>query len=202
ENAQWFKLEPNKENSFPIEIEFNLDRKISAVVTAPQLVLFEFTKDYKAEDEGWDILQVGFLILEIHFDKDAANKPTLDDLIKINELFRYFDKPFDTHYEDKKLGKFLDNDSLKRLLLKKEVKNDRDSFYERWWRLLDNVQISDKWLIEYAGKTGAKSKENPKNTYPDNRAFVWTCVILPDGAKHLWRTFNDNGRKARKYGHW
>jgi hypothetical protein len=202
ETAQWFKLEPSKENSFPIEIEFNLDRKISAVVTAPQLILFEFPKDGKAEDEGWDILQVGFLILEIHFDKDAANKPTLDDLIKINELFRYFDKPFDTHYEDKKLGKFLDNDSLKRLLLQKEVKNARDSFYERWWRLLDDVQINDKWLIEYAGKTGAKSKENPKNTYPDNRTFVWTCAILPEGAKHLWRTFKDNGRKASSYGHW
>lgn len=244
ENAKWFRLHQFRDGKDDIGPEFRPKftiqvngKKIAASLSAPLLVLFECPPDNpsgKSEMSG-DILQVGFLVVEIFFADHQKEAVMLDDLLKINELFRYFGSPFKAHYEDRELGNFLQPDPFELSLTKSgdqklDLEGDENRYYGRWWQLVDEVSIDGKWKIERATYTEhpvtdcvpnrpetateqieAKTRtaehvvtatEPARNTYPDNRAFVWTCAILPLGAEHLWQTLTKEHWKASHYGHW
>jgi hypothetical protein len=73
--------------------------EIEIALAMPQLVLFEAKGDRRV-----DLASTGFLLVDIYFPKDfkidsavAPSPPTLDDLLLLNELFRYWRQPFDSH---------------------------------------------------------------------------------------------------------
>jgi hypothetical protein len=75
------------------------------------LVLFECPdelEDNPARSEE-DLLRTGFLLVEIYFPEAAQDsRPNLDDLLEVNELFRYWQSPFPNHAEEKGYKRLLD----------------------------------------------------------------------------------------------
>lgn len=114
------------------------DGRIDVCMKPPVLVLFEWGKTDKAEN---DLLKTGFLIVELYFKNNAGNMswpaPTLDDLLELNELFRYWHRPYERHEERFKLLfentplTFREDDVIGQC-------NDSEAVYfRRWSSLLD-----------------------------------------------------------------
>jgi hypothetical protein len=193
---------------FPKDIGIRVNnRDIAARLSAPALVLFEFGEGGRSneDEESWDILQTAFLVVQLFFKSGQPTIPTLDDLLKINEVFRYFESPFEDHYKDRELDKFCDQGAFALNEADEQRAKSPESFYHRWWRLIDNVPIvlgdGHQWRIE-RGRNEEDTKRRARNAYPDNRAFVWTCAIVPEGAKHLWQTLSPRYWIASNYSHW
>jgi hypothetical protein len=217
--AKWFRLRPMSEGKtgssaqdgsqlFPKDIAIRVNnRGIAVHMSAPALVLFEFGEEDRSNkvEESWDILRTAFLVVELFFKAGQRTTPTLDDLLKINEVFRYFESPFEDHYKDRELDKFCDQGAFALSHADEQSEKSPGSFYHRWWRLIDNVPIvlgdGHQWRIE-RGRSEEDTKRRARNAYPDNRAFVWTCAILPEGAKHLWQTLSPRYWIASNYSHW
>lgn len=66
-------------------------------IQPPRLVLFEWPEASK--HDALDLLATGFLLIDLTF-PDTANPPTFDELLELNEVFRYCLPPFEGHLRD------------------------------------------------------------------------------------------------------
>ncbi len=73
------------------------DDEIEVALAPPRLVLFEL-----GANPGVELTATGFLLVDLYFptasensEKKPVSPPTLDDLLLVNESFRYWRQPFD-----------------------------------------------------------------------------------------------------------
>lgn len=193
--AKWVRLKGDaiKED----EMFFRDGRRLKVVISSPALILFEWpAPDDKKRDDAPNnkILHTGFLVVEAHFSSSNACPPTLDNLLELNEIFKYWQRPYEGHEEN--YAKFFSGCF--------SSKSARDIYFEKWAQLLEHpIYVgNDIWrLMPEAWMESARQKvDNCRNdliddssddwmVYADNRAFVWTCAIMKDGANTLRRAY-------------
>lgn len=79
---------------------FQDGRKLKVKMSPPQLILFEAAVNSKGDDLE-DPLQIGLLIVELYFAQGRSEEvgPTLENLLELNEGYRFWDRPYDKHLE-------------------------------------------------------------------------------------------------------
>ncbi len=192
------------------------ERTIPVHIAPPRLRLFEWPSAIAAANQGTlrDPLRLGFLSVDVFF-PDRNVPVSLDDFLALNEMFRYWQQPYDGHEQDYRA--FLGNCPID---LCPRVRQVRDAdlheiYFERWASLL-------KWPIKCNGKHWAlfpqawhqqakhwirgdgKPQDNGWITYADSRTFVWTCAILEHGGSTLKAHLPHACDKLKlwQYGHW
>lgn len=187
------------------------ERAIPVRLAAPRLVLFEWPAAApKGEREEEDPFATGFLVVELAFPKPPV---TLDDLCFVNELFRYWTRPFAEHAERKPYLRALREAprSLDWWLDPATPKPPgEDPYFDRWawllslpcdiegtrWRLVSPEAraqpSSDGQARARAGDHDQARQWAAKGhgksgwvVYSDARAYVWTCAVLARGGGHL-----------------
>lgn len=209
------------------QLNFKNNEKHSLVMKTPVIVLFEAPYDSensrmkppdktdKPSDEtnmGLDLMHVGFLLIDIYFCKPSNEQhaPTLDNLLELNELFRYRAAKYDEH-EAKELRPFfgVKKQLFDTVLGKLSYGRNSTHLFARWNELL-------KFPIRCPQGTNGEAgcayyhllprgwKRDDWDVYADNRNFVWTCAIIRGGGEALQREFHPYGRKLdpHLYGHW
>ena len=111
DRAAWFRLEGQISVLPALELKFSVSegREITVGVAPPRLILFE-QKALGSKPEPSknpdplqpDLLQIGFLIFELFFADGQNGVVELSDLLKLNELFRYWQEPFSRHKVENK----------------------------------------------------------------------------------------------------
>lgn len=210
--ALWLRLD-DPTHTWPrrFPLQFRDGFRWALGISAPWLVLFEWPKNL-GEARKPDVLQTGFLIVEVHFAKDGGDAagswrtPILDDLLELNELFRYWRRPFEEHPDEgytRLLGELpiaLAGDADQTI-----ARCDRSEwiYTGRWSTLLGlPVRIDGAtWRLVPEG-AGAKSQPDGWEVYADSRTFVWSCASVPDGGNQLERAFGGSVHEPWCFGHW
>jgi len=212
--ARWLRLE-DPSHTWPqrVTLQFRDGFHWAVGISAPWFVLFEWPENGARACDA-DVLQTGFLIVEVHFAKDSGDPgdpwrgPILDDLLELNELFRYWRRPFPEHpdrgYKDLlgplRIGLAGDTDET----IANCTRADAEWIYTgRWSSLLDvPVRIdATTWRLVRAG-TGVRSQPEDWAVYSDNRAFMWSCASVLDGGHGLERAFGEPSLEPWRFGHW
>ncbi len=227
--GRWFKIpDPLWEKIRPsLHARVN-GSELTVMVAPPTVVLFEFPSEpVSAGQIRSDLLQVGFLIIEIFFPNSARSEtkevrhPQLDDLLLLNELFRNWQRPFDGH--ESRYASILGELPVS-LLDEKGPKISQpgglDPYFDRWATLLDipieeggvcRRLFPDDWQDRAQHRICAERKLETDiwDVYADPRTFVWTCAIVEAGGKKLRETFSVPAAEALgrptapwNYGHW
>jgi hypothetical protein len=227
-NAKRFVLKDLKSNLLK-DVPFRYcvaDESITFYVKPPSLILFEYPKNQENQCETADcrqcsidehnVLRTGFLVVEIYFPEQYGNAPSFDQLLALNEIIRYWQRPYKGHEDEmkRKIGdlSFMPDSE------KTDNKESDESirfYFERWASLLD-IPIKcgdgffklfpDKWMCDAKKYVSGEDVTSPGwAIYSDNRTFVWTCAIVKGGGKTLIENFNmfDMPRaRAWDFGHW
>ncbi len=203
-------------------------RKLKVGMLPPRIILFEAGKEptisklAKTPKKNRNVLQSGFLLVDLYFPSQPET-PGLDDLLTLNEYFRFFALPYNKHAKifQKILGEVpvnyqYDQESDK---VKKCQENLR-KYFERWANLLKLPILSDnkfyslfpeewstnakKLSYEKPGNKESVNTENNWQIYADNRCFVWTAALIKGGGNTLQKMFEPDKKKliAKDYGHW
>ncbi len=204
-HARWAKLGGSASlGTFTVP---GLNGPLTVAVAPAQLVLFEWPDRGSREDDrtGTEVLQIGLLILELFF-PDTEHPPWLSDLLLINERFRYWGQPWDTHFEDsREIGyrRFLGGCPVNFLDPSDRIEGAAPphAYFRRWAALLD-LPVRDNgqsWRLfprEWA-KRASRWVDNDRDreatephpagwiAYADTRTFVWTCAVAKDGGNAL-----------------
>ncbi|MEE8584815.1 MAG: hypothetical protein V3T83_08190 [Acidobacteriota bacterium] len=110
--ALWVRLKPCESPwgwRYPLVLG---GREIQVCMHAPELILFEWRRGLRAgskeKSEDRDLLRIGLLQVELCFpdslddpEEDRA-RPDLAALLQLNELFRYWQRPYEKHGEKMK----------------------------------------------------------------------------------------------------
>lgn len=184
---------------------------LKVIISQPWVVLFEGKK----ENGAHELLQNGFLILETYLDPEAGNA-SLDDLLAFNELFRFFDQPYPKHAS--KITASLNDfpaDYVSCTKIDPEKKKDQFATYKQRWLSLLQLPLLKKgqWYTMIPKTTIETEKNSPRAcnlsstrdtclNYSDNRAFVWTCAIIENGAEKLATEYSFNVEEPFESGHW
>ena len=117
--ARWFIL---RDPGYPLPVDMHfrdceVGQNIALHIKPPRLVLFEWPESGKTCKKQCDmaggrgcsidehnVLRVGFLVVEVYFPQQNHIFPTLDSLLELNELFRYWQQPFDGHEDQIRNG--------------------------------------------------------------------------------------------------
>lgn len=222
--AKWFRFtSKNAFSEIPMAFrDCQEGKELKVNIVQPTIVLFEWPVDTKNDPQ---ILQTGFLIVELNFSLSNNDCPSLDNLLEMNELFRYWRQPFEGHENlsrpsTKGYRTLLKNVSYrigeKETIAQKTDPLD-DIYFERWASLLEiPVKIENEvGAVEYwdlfPDRWGTNAREyvrsNDSNSetwaiYADNRTFVWTCAVIDGGGKALRDRFALPQRPAWDFGHW
>ncbi len=190
-------------------------RSLEVQMRAPALVLFEWPEhqfqeppDHSASEPENDPLRVGFIVLELYFGstQGADTAPTLDDLLALNELFRYWQRPYEKH--SLPAGDYchaLEQAPVdlrhpgQTVSTQAKSNAELNAYLRRWdWYLKCPLVMDDGRRFELVeseevkavqawvcGKQAAPTKAPEQPTepygwmeYADHRAFVWTCAVL------------------------
>jgi hypothetical protein len=190
ERAFWLKLAGSGDGPAGT-FTFHVGEKAIAVeIAQPRLVLFEANvKKRKRSVTG-----TGFLLVDISFSAPQKQEqaPTLDDLLVINERFRYWRCPWDGHLTD--TARTPSGDASYQTLLSdlRSTGCTGNPYFDWWEKLLkypveikgarfqlvssDALRNSKQWIDSGNGNPGWIA-------YTDDRAFVWTCALTKDGCK-------------------
>ncbi len=200
ERAGWFILE-KKADSKEAGGKFRMNfASFDIEIAAPRLILFEQASAASNRNpEGEDLLQTGFLVVEIFF---PEGEPTLDDLLKINERFRYKEAIYEGHKVNINEGEESKETSMWGRKL--------DSVFDLWEHLLSFPVVieneSEPYYLHRYFHPNTDKKDDKKgwDVYSDARAFVWTCATIPEGGRALKKEFNSCSAtlKAHEFGHW
>jgi len=228
--AKWFTLNDSQSSKYPLLIPFkfgNTKEIIDIRVKPPSLILFEYPEDQKTctqceitDDKSYsvddhNVLRIGFLVVETYFSNQNTIRPSLDNLLEFNEIFRYWQKPFMGH------TKQINDRNIPVEFGSEDIINGKCDPYElylkRWADLLDkpiNITIKDgrtdcRKLIPYNWMCSAKKYVSGEDVtspgwaiYSDNRTFVWTCAIIEGGGNALRENFDMPRARAWDFGHW
>ncbi|MFA5924201.1 MAG: hypothetical protein WC856_23390 [Methylococcaceae bacterium] len=187
----------------------------------PQIVLFELPEIKEQETSA--ILQTGFLYVDAYFPEQQNKHPQLDDLLVLNEFFRYFGIPYEAHAE-----------IIRNIFANVPIRADSNEtiasldelgcYFERWANMLEiPIQSKNHYYrlfpqnpAEEATQNWAKAAREwmynnftDKNAehwqiYADNRCYVWTVAFLEKGGETLKSEY-ESGKttlEAKDYGHW
>lgn len=199
ERALWLELQRDGEPlSRPLTLYRPLgsgeERAISVELAAPRLVLFEWLAEPPKGKSEEDPFATGFLLVDLSFPKPGA---TLDDLCFVNELFRYWMRPFKEHPERKPYIEAMQEAprSLEDWLGREVAPApEADRYFDRWAWLLDRpCEVDGKLVRVVNGDAQNQARdwvERGKGrsgwvVYSDARSFVWTCAVVPHGGGHL-----------------
>ena len=247
--ARWLKLQNNSitnvtswEWKYPMV--FRDEHILDVCMSAPMLVLFEcpesmshpivhispfVSPNAQSVNEGRrkhkagepDLLRTGFLIVELYFPESRDERPNLNDLLEMNELFRYWQKPYEGNAEDKHLL----NKWPVEVIDTSSTNPDNSASprnYSRWWKsllahpiILDDsasdirpqrsVPLEDMSEVQGTVKDRAHKKYDlttDLTVYADPRTFVWTCAIIKGGVNRLRKEFVGPGLDIDPFGHW
>lgn len=162
--ARWLRLAGDNE-----EIELDLGGKpITATMPPPRLVLFE------GAARPDPLLATGFLVLELNF----RTPVTLDELMVINEMFRYWRPPFNGHASAERALPGIGRVTYQSFAGKTGNPAYLSRWIERAIRPLvakDAMDEANEWSKSAKGNTGWIAQT-------DERAFVWTCALTEKGA--------------------
>lgn len=206
-------------------------RTVNIKMAEPLVILFEFenmmrtnekqAKAVASNDIEESVLRTGFLVVDLYFPaKQPGDHPRLDDLLHINDLFRFFDRPWKTHLSDhykpclKDVPVRYDSDDNQTTVGDLE---DRTCYFQRWFNLLEKIPLLSgkdfyrfypkEW--ETAANTLWSEDKNPYLSpdaghlvYADERAYVWSAVILKNGGHSLSNFFETKSCQAHDHGHW
>lgn len=201
--AKWFELHNGT-------LTFNFGPRNIPITLNPSLVLFECGK---TEDRSRsDIFQTGLLLVDATF--SSTKPPNFDELLQFNEMFRYWQCPFDIHptkgdaksYREL-LGKMpLDWACGKRLL--KDERDDDAIYFDHWDHLLRcQLEISGErfslmppeWLTQARHRAKGEDGSPGWVIHADNRAFVWTCAIVNGGIKVFKQCLNKEAKEVAEW---
>ncbi|SER16256.1 hypothetical protein SAMN05421690_101063 [Nitrosomonas sp. Nm51] len=190
----------------------------------PRLILFEWNDVKKAEPKNTaqdkqrdqDLFDIGFLIIKVSFETND-NQPNYRDVLFLNELFRYWRMPFDKH--DGKMRLMFENSFgwrsedlyLRRwsdlLRIPFQICGDRQMyslFPDNW-----NAGAEAWWQSEIATQNRAATKHRNASMdnagwicYADNRAFVWSCAVVENGANALKKMGHAGNGTPGQLGGW
>ena len=184
--AHWFVLEG--EDSQLIELP-NKSGDLKLYCRPAGLVMMEWERELQRLDQPGQpvsdyvsLLTTGFLVLETWFPDGAVVH--LDDLLRWNELARYYRCPWEGHEE------IANNKALLSVL---EVTKPED-YLKRWSALLDHpIKDESGRLLRimpraWLGRADALARGGrPKDealphwmVHADNRCHVWTCAVHTD----------------------
>lgn len=185
DRAQWLELNaPRSSTTLYVG-----NRAIEAEIAAPRVVLFEANA---AETPEQPILCTGFLLLDLSFPKRraGADPVTLDDLLVVNELFRYWRPPFEGHAD--KSRTIADRGTVTYQSFLRDLCANGDGYIGRWAQFLSYPAIGEEnrmraLTTESARDAAAKWTEKAEGdtgwiAQTDERAFVWTCALTKYGA--------------------
>lgn len=230
--ARWMQFQGPAEH-WNVTVSGRDGQALTVTIASPWLVLFESPdrlEDNPAPSEE-DLLRTGFLLVELYFPEGQDNRPNLDELLTINELFRYWRSPFPRHAEVKGYKRLLDDVPLKLTDPQSPLIKDcptADIYLERWASFLElPIKLGndigrlfpvhwDKdtraWVIPDQGLSTQEKTTAAKSrgwaVYADERAFVWTCALLEKGGNELRQTFKHAEHAADapappwSFGHW
>lgn len=174
------------------------------VKTEARLALFE-------SDSRARLLRIGFLLLDLTF-PDQRRAPTLDDLLHLNEKFRFWRLPWHGH-ENHGYADLVDHFESQ---LPEKIPSRQQTYLGRWTRFLRLPIERDGKLFSLVSWRSLEEAEDATRkplkeswgqgwcVYTDNRAFVWTCAVLPGGVAAIRRRVSPSGqnRPAHELGHW
>jgi hypothetical protein len=150
------------------EIESLDGTTVHLAIRPPALLLFEAGAP-DPKDGTADLLKSGFLVIELLYLSENDLGPRLDDVLMINELFRFRACPWDQHFKD--FGK-----QMKAFGSYGPVKDDgpdKDQCYlGRWLTWLQDVEV--------AGLGRLRVTKEDLEIYADSRAFTCARVVMPD----------------------
>lgn len=125
------------------------------------------------------VLHTGFLMVETFF--DSQRPITYEAFLTFNERFRYYKRPYPGH----ECGGYA---------RRKKAENDRETesrpYLARWASLLEYPVRLDGHFYEFvsletrdttAAYAEGRSDKPGWFVSSDNRAYVWTCAVLPNG---------------------
>lgn len=213
QRAKWFSL-----NTPPQTITVETGgRQLAVGVQPAKIILFEYSAKESCRKDSPDPLRCGFLVQELFFPREGA---TLEDLLRINELFRYWQRPYDGH--EKKEGEYFRLLSPLPLSPPKpepSIGNHQegsDIYFDRWASLLE-LPLKDEeggcWRLapdewfkvardRVVGSSPPKVTDPSWLVYADNRAYTWTCAIVEGGAKLLRPPEQDGEKKPSDHWLW
>lgn len=209
--ALWLRLKPvERQWMWRHTMRFG-GRDLDVCMHAPELILFEWNRDsrnIRSEPRG-DLLRIGLLILDLYFpDKQPREEhlpqmedlahPDLQDLLRLNEIFRYWRRPYPEHSDlEKLLAKcpisFLQDEPIGSLEDSGDVAEKL--YFQRWHDFLKlPLRIDDEdWHLFPSSDIDwgdipphwTKRPGYPEFFYADDKAFVWTCAVLKSSEPRL-----------------
>lgn len=213
-SAKWMEIPKEKWNRTKwangIKVHCR-SRDLTLSMLPPKLVLFEWNNvEFEWNNVEHKILQTGFLFVDLYFQnpKEGQPKPELDDLLEINEYFRYYQCPYLKHSE--KFGELFQNVPVSYeigsdIFIGDTQLPDKKAYAERWINLLKIplcIQLESKEVF-FSLISHMKQQDECQTIYADNRTYVWTAAVLEKGTASLFPFCPDDGRRgAHKYGHW
>ncbi len=223
ERTRRMRLQGDVEH-WDVTVKVRDGQALAVRIAKPWLVLFECPD--RPEDNPGDLLCTGFLLVELYFPEAQGGRPNLDDLLEVNELFRYWQSPFPKHAGEKGYKHLLADVPLK--LADSGSPLIKDSpvakiYFERWasflelpikmgqetWRLFPPQWGEDAWawVMRHQQLSAETENTNPQSrgwaVYADGRAFVWTCALMEKGGHQLQKTFGKLGfEESWHFGHW
>jgi hypothetical protein len=210
DRARWLRLK-DPDHPWPkrVLLRFRDGFECEIGIAAPWLVLFEWTRDRPSSEP--DPLRTGFLIVETHFCDDPkgvpkGRLPILDDLLELNELFRYWRRPFPEHPKLRYLA------LLGKLPIALAGNADGSVgdcsrvewiYTGRFASLLElPVQIDGRYWRVVPQGTAAGGLPEDRAIYADPRCFVWTCALPQGGGQRLAEEFGVPETEPWRFGHW
>lgn len=196
--ASWFVLDESKgtsgesvawwKKSFKVRSGLeNASHQYEVELRPPALILFEYSDagDIFSNDARGGIFRTGFLVVEAFF-PNPNQAPKFEDLLRFNEIFRFWRCPFKKHAEFCKNelraiydGMFGPGTSPN------EGHCDPKLYADRWMGLFRHpIQDADGKLFYVMPQAWVDENNRQPNgdphwlVHPDDRAFVMTCAFL------------------------
>jgi len=195
--ASWFVLEENEPSAAaPFEVKSGLkaaQHTYQVALRPPALILFEDSPSAGryGQDATGDLLRSGFLVIEAFF-PDEKKPPSFEDMLRFNEIFRFWRCPFEKHATDCAA----ELNSIYKGIFGTEIPKDREKNYQslytdRWAKLFRHpimdppgqsfFVVPQKWLTEEASSFREDRHRNGDPLWlvqPDERAFTVACAFL------------------------
>ncbi len=221
DRALWLELKPGP-NAGPARFSIPSVSgvgEITVQVASPRLALFEWCAGNQAPRGNGvvpDPLRTGFLILDFFFPDPGA---TFDDLLALNEHFRYWLRPFAEHGvgDASEYARYVGGFSeVIETLTGSADRDPRSPLYIGRWAAFLELQVTaldgriyrlfpEKWRDEARTWAGSGKGETGWVAYSDPRAYVWTCALLEGGSRSLIPAQEVEKEKepdAAETGHW
>lgn len=169
ERAAWFQLkEGESEGLWSRRFTWRAsgDRPLQVTLHEVEVVLFELANKQSPPE-----MRVGFLMIKASLQEGAAP----DDLLRFNEWLRFHRRPYPGH-------EVMVSGLLEPFVAAVGAKGlsgaDPDALYGAVWKHLLNLPrlVNDTQFEVLAG-----NPDSPTDCYDDERAFVWTAWVMPQG---------------------